>query len=37
MMGGKDLEGGGNGLFDDTVPEFVWRDWGKPQKTNMDG
>jgi hypothetical protein len=27
---GNDAEGSGLGLFQDSIPKFVWREWGEP-------
>jgi hypothetical protein len=29
------LERRGRGLIEDTIPAFVWKDWGKPRKNSV--
>jgi hypothetical protein len=31
----KDVEGSGHGLMKGNIPEFVWKNWGKPQKSSV--
>jgi hypothetical protein len=32
---GKHVEGSGCGLFQGTIPAFVWRNWGKPLEISI--